>query len=78
MIYFDPTNPLYLSREATFDGVRVAISEDVLDFIENYTTLLLDMQVRIYEGGANEDFAQELAENYIRDLGVLLNAQSNS
>ena len=78
MIYFDVTRPLYLSREPSFDGVPVQIEDDIVDFIEDLTTLLLTMQGRIYEAGAPEDYAQKLAESFITDLRGLLDAHSNS
>ncbi len=78
MIYFDPTNPLFLSRDVSFDGVAVEVDDEVMDFVEHYTTLLLAMQSRIYEAGAVEDFAQGLAEDYVQDIKDIINAQPNS
>ncbi len=78
MIYFDPTTSLYLSRDPSFDGVGVEVDESVVDFLEQFTTLLLKVQGDIYEAGATEDYAQVLASNFVTNLRELLDAQSNS
>ena len=77
MIYFDPTNPLFLTRDACFDGVPVDVDDGVMDFVEQYTTLLLTMQGRIYESGAAEDFGQGLADEYVADLNAIINRSIN-
>jgi len=74
MTYFDPTNPLFLSRDASFNGVAVKIDEDIMNFVEQYTTLLLTMQGLIYEAGAAEDYGQSLAESYVKNLKEIIHA----
>ena len=78
MIYFDPTNPLFLSRDVSFDGIPVEIDDSVMNFVEQYTTLLLTMQGLIYEAGAPEDYGQELAASYATRIQELLDAQPYS
>jgi hypothetical protein len=63
--FFDRTEPYYLSREATFDGIEVEVPENILNLLDSRKGTLVVMEDSIEESGAPEDSAQTLADLFV-------------
>ena len=77
MIYFNTTAPLLLTSEQGFDGYAVNVSTNTAEIIIQISELLEEMRQRIYEAGAPEDYAQELAEGYVNHVDAIIQGGSN-
>jgi len=77
MIYFDPTTPLLLSTEESFDGHAVEVNETTAQIIIQIAEALVVMRERIFEAGAPEDYAQELAERFVNDVAAIIEGDDN-
>jgi hypothetical protein len=60
--YFDRTEPYYLSREPTFDGIEVDVPERIFNVLDSRKATLVKIEDAIYNGGSPEDTAQDLAD----------------
>ena len=63
--YFDRTEPYYLSREPTFDGVPVEVPSIVLDILDSRKATLVRIEDEIDNGGSVEDSAQTLTDLFV-------------
>ncbi len=63
--YFDRTEPYYLAREPSFDGVEVEVSEEILNLLDNRKLTLEIIESFIEQAGAPEDSAQDLADTLV-------------
>ena len=77
MIYFDATAPLLLVAEQSFDGYAVDVDNGVAEVVFMLNEVLVDMRERIYESGAPEDYAQELAEDYVARIRSILGGEES-
>ncbi len=66
--FFDRTEPYYLTREPSFDGVPVEVAEEVLDLLDTRKLTLVLMEAAIEEAGAPEDTAQNLSDTLVKLL----------
>lgn len=64
--YFDRTNPLFLSQDASFEAVRVDVTPEFAQFVLEFQSILEDVRRMADVSGAPEDSAQQLAE-YFQD-----------
>ena len=60
--YFDRTEPYYLTREPSFDGIPVEVSEVILNVLDARKGTLKLMEEAIDESGAPEDCGQDLTD----------------
>ena len=67
-VYFDRTLPMFLSEESTFDGHLVDIDEEVGNIVLTFGRVLKLMEEHIYNAGAPEDSAQELADTFCKEM----------
>ena len=70
-IYFDRTLPMYLTSEPSYNGIAVNIDTEALQFVIDMNQLLTQMEARINESGAPEEYNQELAEQYVAGLNEI-------
>ncbi len=68
--YFDRTEPYYLMREPSFDGIPVEVPEEVLDLLDNRKLTLVLLEAAIEEAGAPEDSAQDLTDTLVKLLEI--------
>lgn len=62
--YFDPTEPYYLSREPTYDGRPVEVSERVLNVLDSRKATLVQVEDAM-ENVALDDAAQEVTDLFV-------------
>jgi hypothetical protein len=60
--YFDRTEPYYLTRDPSFDGIQVEVEERVLNLLDSRKATLVLMENAIEEAPAPEDSAQDLTD----------------
>lgn len=70
--YFDRTEPYYLSRDPSFDGIEVEVEERVLNLLDSRKGTLVLMENAIEEAPAPEDSAQSLTNLFVELLDAEL------
>ncbi len=65
--YFDRTEPYYLAREPSFDGIPVEVPERILNLLDSRKKTLGFLENAIELAGAPEDSGQDLAD-YLVEL----------
>ncbi len=62
--YFDRTEPYYLTREPTFDGKPVEVSEAILDLLDSRKATLVVME-ELIDSVALDDEAQSVTDTFV-------------
>lgn len=65
-VFFDRTEPFFLTEEQQFDGIPVVVPDGFLARIQRRKDTDLAMQDAIMEAAAPEDSAQTLADLFVR------------
>ncbi len=63
--YFDRTEPYYLKREPSFDGIEVEVPEWVLNLLDSRKNTLFLIEEAIDQAGAPEDTAQKTTDLFV-------------
>ena len=66
--YFDRTEPYYISKVPTFDGIEVKFSARLIDVLESRQATLAEMDDLIARASAPEESAQRLADEFAAKL----------
>ena len=66
LVFFDRTEPFFLTEEQQFDGIAVEVPEGFLERIQSRKATDQAMQDAIMEAAAPEDSAQTLADLFVR------------
>lgn len=64
-VFFDRTEPFFLTAEQQFDGIAVEVPEGFLEKIQGRKATDKAIQDAILEAGAPEDSAQDLANLFV-------------
>ena len=72
-VFFDRTEPFFLTEEQQFDGIEVEVPDGFLERIKSRKETDLVMQEAILEAGAPEDSAQELANLLVNLVSTEVN-----
>lgn len=76
--YFDRTKPLYLAKDASFDGVPVEAPENMVLLLEELRKIEMRLRDKADFGGAPEDIGQKVIDELVSQIDQAIREYINA